>query len=201
MRPNTDQILELPYVMKRVRKYFSRDGMVNPAIFDTQEAPPTDSELLRTIRLSKNVFKLSLPEPAYAQNVNFQTIPGSQVTNANRNNRVGSNSQSKSPQGTKMNVMNNITKTTAITTTKQSVASKNIENDVNISLPNIKGKKSNLASIDDDYEEDYDERVPQKPKNMRRSPTHEDLEGAQSSISPKRQGRGSVDQHKSSSTG
>lgn len=58
--------------MKRIRKYFSRDGQINPAIFDmTNESSTIDSELLRTIKLNKNVFKLSLPEPAYSQNVNF----------------------------------------------------------------------------------------------------------------------------------
>lgn len=84
-----------------------------------------------------------------------------------KQNRSGTGSNSKSPNnnGLKVSAVNNITKTTAITTTKQSVVSKNIEsNDVNVSLPNIKGgggsKKNSLAAIDDDYEEDYDERVP-----------------------------------------
>ena len=43
-----------------------------------------DSELLRTIKLQKNVFKLSLPHPTYGQNgqnANFATIPGTTVIN------------------------------------------------------------------------------------------------------------------------
>jgi hypothetical protein len=34
-----------------------------------------NAELLRTIKLSKNLFKLSLPEAAYADNQNYQTVP------------------------------------------------------------------------------------------------------------------------------
>lgn len=40
----------------------------------------SESELLKTIKLSKNVFKLSLPKAAYGQHQNYQTIPGSQAT-------------------------------------------------------------------------------------------------------------------------
>ena len=32
-------------------------------------------ELLRTIKLGQNLFKLSLPEAAYAENQNYQTVP------------------------------------------------------------------------------------------------------------------------------
>lgn len=76
-----------------------------------------------------------------------------------------------------MNMINNITKTTAITNSKQSNSNSKIGVDdinVNVGLPKINRQKNNLASIDDDYEEEYDERVPQKPKNIRRTP-EEDL--------------------------
>ena len=73
-RPNCDQILEMPIVVKRIKKYFSnRDGSVSP---EPQEMT-SESELLKTIKLSKNVFKLSLPKAAYGQHQNYQTIPGS----------------------------------------------------------------------------------------------------------------------------
>lgn len=73
LRPNCDQILEMPIVIKRIRKYFSgREGefMLNPDVnagdtIDGALRTLNDSELLRTIKLSKNVFKLSLPEPTY----------------------------------------------------------------------------------------------------------------------------------------
>lgn len=70
----------------------------------------------------------------------------------------------------------NITKTTAITNSKVSLQS-NTKNDVdeinvNVGLPKITNvKTSHLAAIDDDYDEDYDERMPTKPKNIRRTPT------------------------------
>ena len=40
---------------------------------------------------------------------------------------------------------------------------------VNVGLPKINSRKNQLASIDDDYEEDVEDRVPQKPR-MRRTP-------------------------------
>lgn len=74
-RPTCDQILDMAIVQKRIKKYFNgRDG--NSPVLDTQEAQ-TDSELLKTIKLSKNVFKLSLPASNYDQSHNFATIPGS----------------------------------------------------------------------------------------------------------------------------
>ena len=70
-------------------------------------------------------------------------------------------------------MISNITKTTAITTSKASLGSNGKPGvddiNVNVGLPKINSNKNHLASIDDDYEEDYDE--PQKPKNMRRTPT------------------------------
>lgn len=53
-RPNTDQILEMPIVAKRAKKYFNND--VTP----TRDIE-SESELLKTIKFSKNIFKLKLP--------------------------------------------------------------------------------------------------------------------------------------------
>mmetsp|Transcript_25549 Transcript_25549/g.31905 ORF Transcript_25549/g.31905 Transcript_25549/m.31905 type:complete len:91 (+) Transcript_25549:86-358(+) len=66
-------------------------------------------------------------------------------------------------------MLSNITKTTAITNSKQSPNSKvGIDelSNVNVGLPKIKSKQKQLASIDDDYEEEYDERMPSKPKGV-----------------------------------
>ena len=49
---------------------------VKTALEDDAEAF-NDSELLRTIKLSKNLFKMKLPKSTYEPN--FQTIPGQQV--------------------------------------------------------------------------------------------------------------------------
>ena len=77
-RPTTEQALEMPIMQKRIKKYFSnRDGSISPTIMEDQNKG--DAELLRTIKLSKNVFKLSLPASNYGQNQNFATIPGTQV--------------------------------------------------------------------------------------------------------------------------
>ena len=78
-RPNTEQILSMPIVVKRIRKYFPDTAhMFVPGLAaattgelsaDTAAAThqTNSSELLRTIKLSKNVFKLALPEPTYTQ--------------------------------------------------------------------------------------------------------------------------------------
>ena len=80
-RPTTDQVLEMPIVLKRIKKYFSnRDGSISPTIMEP--VTQNDAELLRTIKLSKNVFKLSLPASNYGQNQNFATIPGSSALKA-----------------------------------------------------------------------------------------------------------------------
>ena len=73
-----------------------------------------------------------------------------------------------------MSSNNTITKTTAISNSKRSINSKTGVDDinVNVNLPKIKSKKSHLASIDDDHEDDYDDRVPQKPKNMQHHDTN-----------------------------
>ena len=66
-RPNTDQILEMPIVAKRAKKYFNND--VTP----TRDIE-SESELLKTIKFSKNIFKLKLPQATYEQ-LSFATIP------------------------------------------------------------------------------------------------------------------------------
>lgn len=72
-------------------------------------------------------------------------------------------------------MISNITKTTAITNSKQSLGKADVDDiNVNVGLPKIaNGKGAHLAAIDDDYDEDYDERMPSKPKNIRRTPTED----------------------------
>ena len=52
-RPNTEQILDMPMVSKRLKKYFKE-------MMPTREVE-SEAELLRTIKYSKNLFKLKLP--------------------------------------------------------------------------------------------------------------------------------------------
>ena len=79
-RPDTPQILELPFVQKRYRKYFFReDGSPMPGIAAELEgqASQSNQDLLSTIKLTKNVFKLTLPNSNYsnADHLNYQTMP------------------------------------------------------------------------------------------------------------------------------
>lgn len=76
-RPTTEQILSMPIVVKRIRKYFPETAHLfvpglaasGGELTDAEAAAhrTSSSELLRTIKLSKNVFKLALPEPTYSQ--------------------------------------------------------------------------------------------------------------------------------------
>ena len=74
----------MPIVIKRIKKYFpGREHLFVPGLFDNngadgadlnEDGTRTDSELLRTIKLQRNVFNLVLPEPQYSQtqaNSNF----------------------------------------------------------------------------------------------------------------------------------
>ena len=55
----------MPIVVKRIKKYFpNRDGSASPTM-ETNNENISESELLKPIKLSKNVFKLSLPKAAY----------------------------------------------------------------------------------------------------------------------------------------
>jgi hypothetical protein len=70
----------MPIVVKRIKKYFSnRDGSPSTH-FDSQlETGMTESELLKTIKLTNNVFKMALPSAQYLEKNNYATIPGTQV--------------------------------------------------------------------------------------------------------------------------
>jgi len=60
----------MPIVMKRFRKYFlKQDGSPVPMM---EDQGATNNDLLGTIKLTKNVFKLTLPSPAYGnQDFNY----------------------------------------------------------------------------------------------------------------------------------
>jgi hypothetical protein len=75
-RPDCTGILTMPIIQKRIKKYFSDKSDLKTALEDDAEAF-NDSELLRTIKLSKNLFKMKLPKSTYEPN--FQTIPGQAV--------------------------------------------------------------------------------------------------------------------------
>lgn len=77
-RPDTSQILDMPIVQKRIKKYFSnRDGSPTTQFDSQAETGITESELLKTIKLSANVFKMVLPTAQYNEKSNYATIPGS----------------------------------------------------------------------------------------------------------------------------
>ena len=141
----------MPIVVKRIKKYFSnKDGSISPTIMEDPKS--TDAELLRTIKLSKNVFKLSLPASNYAYSQNFATIPGTQVIKQ---------AQTSSSKDLNVKRKNNL----AVSNTKTSVItlSSNKLSNLDVNLPII-SNKNRLASIDDDNNDDYEERVPTKPK-------------------------------------
>ena len=159
-RPNTEQILEMPIVVKRIKKYFrGQESFYVPGLFDnddenSQQGITDDSELLRTIKLQKNVFKMSLPGSTYGtngQNINYQTIPGTQVL-GDRNNSL---KQSKSTAGgLKGNLTNNVSKTTA-STLKKNTVTVDESNNVNVSLPTIGSNKKGQGAAGNEADGEY----------------------------------------------
>jgi len=64
----------MPIVTKRIRKYFKDEGGAGNG--STGRDGPTESELelLKTIKFSKNIFKLKLPQATYDQ-LPYATMP------------------------------------------------------------------------------------------------------------------------------
>ena len=63
-------------VQKRMVKYFSnRDGSPSSLMADQN---PANTDLLQTIKLTKNVFKLTLPSASYDVQNNYATMPVAQ---------------------------------------------------------------------------------------------------------------------------
>jgi len=62
----------MPIVIKRSSKYFlTKDGSSSKVL----EERISNDTLLRTIKIGKNIFKLSLPESAYDPVQNYATVP------------------------------------------------------------------------------------------------------------------------------
>jgi hypothetical protein len=56
----------MPIIVRRVKKYF-KDETMNHSVMSAhgQMGGDAESELLKTIKFSKNLFKLKLPPPTY----------------------------------------------------------------------------------------------------------------------------------------
>lgn len=66
----------MPVVQKRMRKYFGEvEGRNSPMYEDRLH----NYDLLRTIKLQKNIFKLNLPNSTYAPVQNYATVPAPQI--------------------------------------------------------------------------------------------------------------------------
>lgn len=64
----------MPIVNKRIKKYF-KDETGGPGGSLTRDGPnESEFELLKTIKFSKNLFKLKLPQANYEQ-LSFATMP------------------------------------------------------------------------------------------------------------------------------
>lgn len=64
-RPNTEQILDMPIVFKRIKKYFKDEALPSTSLGRVGEGVESEAELLKTIKFSKNLFKLKLPQATY----------------------------------------------------------------------------------------------------------------------------------------
>lgn len=57
----------MPIIVRRIKKYF-KDETMNNSVMTTNAGGTqyeNESELLKTIKFSKNLFKLKLPQPTY----------------------------------------------------------------------------------------------------------------------------------------
>ena len=62
----------MPIVAKRIKKYFKEEGQGGS--LPREVAGESEAELLKTIKFSKNLFKLKLPQATYEQ-LSFATMP------------------------------------------------------------------------------------------------------------------------------
>jgi hypothetical protein len=63
----------MPVVVKRIKKYFKDEAVGNSSL--VRDGPgESEAELLKTIKFSKNLFKLKLPQATYEQ-LSFATMP------------------------------------------------------------------------------------------------------------------------------
>ena len=51
----------MPIVSKRIKKYFKEEGMGGSGSVPREAPQESEAELLKTIKFSKNLFKLKLP--------------------------------------------------------------------------------------------------------------------------------------------
>lgn len=72
-------------IARRVKKYF-KDESMNNSVMTTQ--PDQESELLKTIKFSKNLFKLKLPQPTY-DSIQFATLPSHNLGGTKSRNNGG----------------------------------------------------------------------------------------------------------------
>lgn len=62
--------------MKRIKKYFEGVDNINATMMLNEDtASSNHADMLRTIKLSKNIFKLKMPEANYAVTQNYATLP------------------------------------------------------------------------------------------------------------------------------
>ncbi len=55
--------MEMPIVAKRIKKYFKDEGTGSGSL--PRDMGESEAELLKTIKFSKNLFKLKLPQATY----------------------------------------------------------------------------------------------------------------------------------------
>jgi hypothetical protein len=77
----------MPIIVRRIKKYF-KDETMNNSVMTTQL--DTESELLKTIKFSKNLFKLKLPQPTY-DSIQFATVPTHNFNTGKSRNTMNQN--------------------------------------------------------------------------------------------------------------
>lgn len=81
-----------------MKKYFGGKEENGTKLADLTTNDFADSELLRTIKLSKNLFKMKLPKASYE--APFNTLPGPAIKSRAAQNRMASNATDGSEDNT-----------------------------------------------------------------------------------------------------
>jgi len=128
-------------VVKRARKYFLPKD-ISPQVVNEERV--SNDALLHTIKIGKNIFKLSLPESAYDPVSNYATAPQPTIKNKSSLKR------DQSTDGLEVNNVQNLPKIVRIISDDETL-------DEGVKRRNVKIKVTNITSTIADTEVNVNE--------------------------------------------
>lgn len=171
----------MPIIQKRMKKYFGgKENEGGTKLADLTTNDFADSELLRTIKLSKNLFKMKLPKADYE--APFNTLPGPKIKSRAQqsNNRTVSNATDGSEDiDTKKSALPRISKQ------KPATDAEGTDGETKVTISNKRGEASvegpRISGDKNKRESKGGERTPAANRNV-----IQELSGSQSEARVKR---------------